>query len=59
MYIQVALNLSKEETIELEFGNLLRIKDNYPKLVITNEKFFGNIYEGVRHMYIREFLMST
>ena len=59
MYVQVALYLSKEETIEREFGNLLKIKDNYPKLVITNEKFFGHTYEGVRHLSIREFLMSS
>ena len=58
MYVQVALNLSKEETIEREFGNLLKIKDNYPKLVVTNEKFSGNTYDGVRHMHIREFLMN-
>ena len=59
MYIQVALGLSKEDTIEREFGNLLKIKNNYPKLVITNESFFGNTYEGVRHLSIREFLMSS
>jgi len=59
MYVQVALSLSKEATIEREFGNLLKIKNNYPKLVITNESFFGNTYEGVRHLSIREFLMSS
>ena len=56
IYVQVALNLSEEATIKREFGNLLKIKDNYPKLVITNEKFFGNTYEGIRHLYIRDFL---
>jgi predicted AAA+ superfamily ATPase len=35
MYLQVALQLKEEKTIEREFGNLLAIKDNYPKKVIT------------------------
>jgi predicted AAA+ superfamily ATPase len=58
MYIQVALRLEEQKTIEREFGNLLRIKDNYPKIVITNDQFYGNTYQGVQHIYIRDFLMS-
>jgi hypothetical protein len=58
MYIQVALRLDEQKTIEREFGNLLRIKDNYPKIVITNDQFYGNTYQGVQHIYIRDFLMS-
>jgi hypothetical protein len=58
MYIQVALRLDEPKTIEREFGNLLRIKDNYPKIVITNDQFYGNTYQGVQHIYIRDFLMS-
>lgn len=58
LYIQVALRLSDEKTIDREFGNLLKITDNYPKLVITNERFEGNTYEGIQHFYIRDFLMS-
>ncbi|MFZ4726112.1 MAG: ATP-binding protein [Paludibacter sp.] len=58
MYIQVALRLDEQKTIEREFGNLLRIKDNYPKIVITNDQFYGNTYQGIQHIYIRDFLMS-
>jgi len=58
IYIQVALRLDEHKTIEREFGNLLNIKDNYPKFVITNDPFYGNTYNGIKHIYIRDFLMS-
>lgn len=32
LYVQVTQELSRQETIEREFGNLMKIKDNYPKL---------------------------
>ena len=54
-----SLELSKQETIEREFGNLLKIKDNYPKVVVSGEKMFENTYEGIEHIYIRDFLSSV
>jgi len=57
VYIQVALQLTEETTIEREFGNLLKIQDNYPKFVITNDRFTGNSYKGIKHIYIRDFLL--
>jgi len=57
-YIQVALRLDEEQTISREFGNLLKISDAYPKMVISNQPFYGNSYEGIKHVYIRDFLMS-
>jgi predicted AAA+ superfamily ATPase len=56
LYLQVSIELSKSETIEREFGNLLKIKDNYPKIVVTGERLFENTYEGVEHIYILDFL---
>ena len=58
IYIQVALRLDEQKTIDREFGNLLKIKDNYPKFVITNDKFYGNTFNGIKHIFIRDFLMS-
>ncbi len=58
LYVQVALRLDEQSTIQREFGNLLKIQDNYPKIVVTNSQFSGNSYEGVRHIYIRDFLMD-
>ena len=58
LYIQVALNLIEEKTIEREFGNLLKIKDNYPKMVITLDSFKGNTYEGIVHKTVLGFLLE-
>jgi len=58
IYIQVALNLQEEKTIKREFGNLLSIEDNYPKMVISMDKQFPNTYEGVVHNTLREFLLN-
>lgn len=57
IYIQVALQLIDETTIQREFGNLLKIPDNYPKMIITSDRFYGNSYEGVKHIYIGDFLI--
>lgn len=58
LYIQVALKIDSDKTAEREFGNLLKIQDNYPKIVITEDTFNGNSYEGIRHCPIRRFLME-
>lgn len=57
LYIQVALKIDGD-TAEREFGNLLKIQDNYPKIVLTEDTFNGNSYEGIRHCPIRQFLME-
>lgn len=56
IYIQVALTLYDEKTIEREFGNLQKIRDNYPKIVVTMDSFEGNTIEGIRTMDLRSFL---
>jgi predicted AAA+ superfamily ATPase len=58
LYIQVALTLNEAQTIDREFGNLLKIKDNYPKIVVTLDDFKGNTFEGVQHQTLRSFLLS-
>ncbi len=57
IYVQVALKLDEQKTIDREFGNLLKIKDNYPKFVITNDKFMGNTLHGIKHINIHDFLI--
>jgi predicted AAA+ superfamily ATPase len=57
LYIQVALRLDGKATIDREFGNLLAIPDNYPKIVVSEDHFSGNTYQGIRHMQIRDFLL--
>jgi hypothetical protein len=57
-YIQVTLRLSDEKTIEREFGNLIKIKDNFPKLVISLDSDFPNTKDGIKHTSLRKFLLS-
>lgn len=58
MYVQVCLTLNgSPETTKREFGNLLEIKDNYPKYVITlNDMIIGRDYQGIIHMNLVDFL---
>ena len=59
VYVQVALQLNDETTIQREFGNLLKIEDNYPKIVVSQDLFHGNTYEGIQYLGIRDFLMKV
>ena len=58
IYFQVALQLKEGKTIEREFGNLLAIKDNYPKKVITLDEFTGTSVQGVEVVRLRNFLLD-
>lgn len=55
-YIQVALTLEEQKTIDREFGNLLKIKDNYPKYIVTRNGFEGNTHQGISVISLKEFL---
>ena len=57
LYVQVALSLFEPQTIEREFGNLLKIADNYKKVVVTLEPFNGNTHQGIEAVSLREFLL--
>jgi len=56
LYIQVCYLLHEQSTIEREFGNLEKIKDNYPKMVVSMDEFAGNTRNGIQHIYLRDFL---
>lgn len=58
LYVQVALSINEIQTLNREFGNLLKIKDNYPKLVVTLDDFTGNSYEGIQHQTLQSFLLA-
>lgn len=57
LYIQVSYLLTEQTSLEREFAPLLQIKDNYPKYVITMDKTWKDNIEGVKHMYIADFLL--
>ena len=58
IYVQVALQVSGEDTYEREFGNLKLIRDNYPKYVVTMDSNVGLIHDsGIVSCSAREFLL--
>ena len=56
IYIQACYLLNDDKVKEREFGNLLEIKDNYPKIVVSLDKYAPSNMEGVKHIYLRDFL---
>ena len=59
IYVQVALQVSGEDTYEREFGNLKSIKDNYPKYVVTMDPNVGLIHDsGIVACSARQFLLG-
>ena len=56
LYVQVCYLLSDEATIQREFGSLLEVRDNYPKLVLYKEGSFRGNYEGIPAIRIEDWL---
>ena len=57
LYIQVAYLLASEDTIKREFGVYDRVRDNFPKYVITLDEFDMS-RNGIKHRNIRDFLLQ-
>lgn len=58
IYVQVAYLIANDETREREFGNLHKIKDNYPKYVVSMTPGVTRSDDnGVTHLHLRNFLM--
>ena len=58
LYVQVAYHIT-EANREREFGNLLSIKDNYPKLVVSADELIDKSeFKGIKQVHIRDFLSS-
>ncbi|MCX6270953.1 MAG: ATP-binding protein [Bacteroidetes bacterium] len=57
LYFQVSLQLMNQDTINREYGNLLEIKDNFPKYLITLDEIASSDYKGIQHLQIMDFLM--
>lgn len=58
VYIQVAYKLESNQTVEREFAPLLAVDDHYPKYVVTMDDFWKDTIDGIRHLYITDFLLS-
>ncbi len=55
LYIQVCRNLP--ETSNREIGNLMEIKDHYPKWVVTFDDLAGGNENGIQIMHLEDFLI--
>ncbi len=58
MYIQVAYLLETNQTINREFGALEKIKDNYPKYVLSLDNLPPSNNNGIIRMNIIDFLLD-
>ncbi len=58
IYIQVTLSLANEEVRKREYGNLIAIKDNFRKIVVTADEYQTTSAEGIETWNIRKFLLE-
>jgi predicted AAA+ superfamily ATPase len=56
IYIQASYLIPSEKVKQREFGNLLLVKDNYPKYVVSLDEYAIKNHEGVKHLHLLEFL---
>lgn len=58
MYVQVCYLLANNKTAAREFGNLEKIRDNYPKIVLSLDKHNPDNRNGIQHRNIIDFLLD-
>ena len=58
VYIQVSATVRDENTLQRELRPLQRIKDNYPKLILTLDDDSDADYEGIRRINALEWLID-
>lgn len=58
IYIQVTYLLVEKNIIEREFSNLLEIRDNYKKILVSMDENIGAKYKGIEQFNIIDFLLK-
>ena len=58
LYVQVAYMITDQRVHDREFGNLLKIKDNFTKIVVSMDEMTGGKFKGIKHVNIRDFLIA-
>jgi predicted AAA+ superfamily ATPase len=56
-YYQVAWQITRENTVEREFGALEKINDNYPKFLLTTDSF-TQARSGIKHLNVFNWLLE-
>lgn len=57
-YLQVTADMLAEETFEREMRPLQSIRDNYEKIILTMDRFTPGNYEGIKVIYVLDWLME-
>jgi len=50
LYVQVCYLFTGQNVIQREFGNLLKIRDNHEKMVVSLDDIRFSDYEGIKHV---------
>jgi len=58
IYVQVCLEFSSKEVYDREFAPLKEIKDNFPKYVVSMDRYAERSDEGVIGIHLRDFLLK-
>ena len=59
VYVQASYLITEEKTFNREFGNLMPVKDNYPKYVISMTPYMDlSKWKGIIHIPFAEFLKN-
>lgn len=58
-YIQVTADMTAKETFDREMKPLCRIQDNYEKIVLTLDKLSPGNYDGIKVIYLMDWLTGT
>lgn len=58
IYIQACYLIADNKVKQREFGSLLEVKNNYPKIVVSLDDYTFKNYEGVIHLHLKEFLST-
>jgi predicted AAA+ superfamily ATPase len=59
LYVQVAYLIPDSNVEDREFGNLLKIPDNYPKIVVSMDEILFSDKQGIEHLHIRKILLKA
>jgi predicted AAA+ superfamily ATPase len=57
-YYQVAYTVNDEKTLEMELSSLRRIRDNYPKYLLTTD-FDNSIIDGIKKINLIDWLLDS
>ena len=59
IYVQVTYLLHEKKVVEREFGALSSIRDNYPKIVLSLDKYFEGKLNGIKWFNLIDFLLTN